>query len=110
MVVAGEGTPVAGLGQTQLVAPVGTGVEENVYPAVGTARHNDAVLTHVCGDEITRLRHLAFVSHEQPSAREDALHLQAVDGIVPVHAPVDAPAVEIDQATQFGRVGNGGGW
>ena len=50
-------------------------IEEGHHAAVLLPRHDDRILAHVRGEEIARLRDLAAVREEQPTAGEDLLQL-----------------------------------
>ena len=47
-----------------------------MHAAVAMADHDHGLAADLRGDEVAGLRHLARVPDEQPSAAEDALHLQ----------------------------------
>ena len=79
MVGAHEAGGVARVGPAYPVPAVATHVQEGVYLAPAVTGHHHRVLTHIGGEEVTRLRYLALVSQEEPALGEDFLHLLLVN-------------------------------
>ncbi len=97
MIGAGEGGGVAFVVAAHAHAAVAAGIQEHVQPALAVPRQDDRLLAHGRHEEVARLRHLAFVAHEQPGPGEQPLLLLAVDALVHENVATDDAAIEIDQ-------------
>ena len=78
-------------------AAVPTIVEEDMQLAMPVPVEDYRFLRHASEDVIARLRHLAFMTDEQPGARENALELVLVDLLAGENIPADHALIEIDQ-------------
>src|SRR4051812_43359173 len=67
---------------------MGAAVEKDVHLAITMARHDHRLAAELGRDVVARIRHLAGMSDEQPSAAENALHLQLEDVSISVNAPM----------------------
>ena len=65
-------------------------VVEHVDLAVGMAGHDDRLGADPRAQEVAGLGHLGGVADIDPAAREDALHLEREDRLVPEDVAVDA--------------------
>src|SRR5687768_5228337 len=97
MIGARERAAVAGASAAEPRSTVATDVQERMHAAVAVAHHQDGVFTHVRGEEVTRVRNLAFVAEKQPDAREDPLQLRLVDVRINEDAATDEAVVGINQ-------------
>jgi hypothetical protein len=76
---------------------VAADVEEGVHRPAAVAHHQHRVFAHRGGDEVARLRDLAFMAQEKPAARENPLQLLFVDLRLDKDAAADEAARHIDQ-------------
>jgi hypothetical protein len=108
VIAAHEPGAVAAALVRDLGAAMGAAVEQNVDAAIVVARHDHRLAAEIGGDVVARLTHLAGMADEQPSAAEDALHLQLEDlgiGVDPaVHAPRLDQSADLIRPVQHGSM------
>jgi len=80
-----------------LHATVGTGVQENMDPALAVAAENHRFLAHGRHEKVSRFADLALVSDVQPSPGEQLLLFLGVYLRVDEDFPADEAGVQIDQ-------------
>jgi hypothetical protein len=76
-------------------------VEEHAYLPVGAATRDHRLLAHEPGDEIARIRDLAFVPNVQPAAREDSFLLGLMDFRIGKNPRADGLAFEVDEIVRI---------
>ncbi len=82
VVGADEARGVAEFRPADAVAPMRTGIQQDVDAAVAPAHNNHFVLADPVREEVARLGELGLVAHEVPSPGEDALEFQFVHVLV----------------------------
>jgi hypothetical protein len=102
VVGAGVELLVAAARAAQRGAAVGAGVHEAVHLAVLAAADDHRLATHVGGEEVARVRNLAFVAQVQPAALEDVFHLELEQLGVEVHVAIDGEHAVVDAVVQQG--------
>jgi hypothetical protein len=79
MIATDKRSQVAALSAANLIASMPATVQERLDRSIGLPHHEDAVLAHESGNEVPRLRNLAFVGQKQPAAAEDFFKLKLID-------------------------------
>ncbi len=97
MIGAGEGRGIAELGAAQPVAAVAADIQKGMNLAAAVAHDQHWVFTHVGSEEVPRLRDLALMAKEEPTASENPLQLLLVDLGLDEDPAADQPVIGVDE-------------
>ena len=97
-----EGRSIAGISPTHPVATMAAHIEEGPDFARGVADNEHWVLSHVGGEEVPRLGHLAFMTEKEPRPGKYLLQFLLINLLVVKDAPVYQTILRIDQSSDFG--------
>jgi hypothetical protein len=89
VIIALERAIIAALFPAERGSAVSASIAQDTHNPVSATHHDDWLQTNEPGHPISGLRQLGFVSHKNPSAPEDSIHLVGKDFLVRVQAPVD---------------------
>jgi hypothetical protein len=98
---AGEKLGVAAVGAAHPVATVATEIQKGAETPAQIPAQDDRLFSHIHGNEVAGMRHLAFVAEVEPTAGEEMLALQLVDLPVSKDTPVHQTAFRINKRLDF---------
>src|SRR5262249_3776953 len=102
MIGADKARCIAFIGTAQSIAAVTTDVEECAHGSGTVAHHENGILAHIRGQEITRSRDLAVMTQEQPTTGEDAPYFRLIDFRFDEDPAADHSLLAIDETRDLG--------